>query len=153
MLLNEDFLDFLRLLNTKGIRYVLVGGYAAIINGVSRTTGDMDVFVDSTEENATKTVEAINEFGFGFLGFTKEDVLNKEMLLQLGVSPVRIDILSNLDGVEFNEVFETAFSFNEDGVSFKVIHINQLIKNKSAVGRGKDLDDIETLNRIIKNKK
>jgi predicted nucleotidyltransferase len=153
MFLESDFLDFMRCLNKAGVRYVLIGGYAAIINGVNRTTGDMDIFVERSEKNATKIVEAIADFGMGILGFVKEDFLDQNNIVQLGVSPIRIDILNDVPAISFEETWGNAINYTEEDVTFKVIHINQLIINKTAVGRGKDLEDVKALTKILNKKK
>lgn len=153
MLLEDDFLDFLRCLNETNAKYILIGGYASIIHGVNRTTGDMDIFVERTKENADKVILAIENFGMGGLGIEAEDMLEKDNVIQLGVSPIRIDILNDIPAISFEETYNMAFDYQEGDVVFKVIHINHLIENKEHVGRGKDLEDVKILKRILNKKK
>jgi predicted nucleotidyltransferase len=152
-MLNEDFLDFIECLNKNKVAYVLVGGYAAIIKGHTRTTGDMDIFVNRSLENAQKIIKAIDDFGFGSIGFTAQDVMDENGFIRMGSEPLRIDILNSIQGVEFDEVYESAEEYEDEGVKMKVIHINHLIKNKIAAGRPKDLADVRALEKIINNKK
>jgi predicted nucleotidyltransferase len=153
MIFNNDFIDFIRLLNKNNVKFVLIGGLAVVIHGHFRTTKDMDIFYEGSEENAKKILETINEFGFGYLKLTKEDVLDKNGYLKLGREPVRIDLFCDLPGVAFDEVYKDAIVYDEDGLIFKVIHVNHLIANKLKVGRLQDLDDVKKLRKIIEKKK
>jgi predicted nucleotidyltransferase len=152
-MLNGDFLDFIDCLNKNKVAYVLVGGYAAIIKGHTRTTGDMDIFVERTIENAENVIRAIDEFGFGSIGFTAEDVMDENGFIRMGAEPLRIDILNSIQGVTFDEVYQMAEEYEDEGVKMKVIHINHLIKNKLAAGRPKDLADVRALEKILNKKK
>jgi predicted nucleotidyltransferase len=147
---DSNFLDFVECLNKNNVDYVIVGGYAVVINGHSRTTGDMDFFVRRTGENAAKVIKAIDDFGFGSIGFTIADVLDENGFMRMGVEPLRIDILSSLPGVNFDDVFIEAKEYEEEGVKMKVIHINHLIQNKLAVGRPQDMADVKALQKILK---
>ena len=124
-----------------------------MIHGVNRLTGDMDIFILSTSENADKVLQAINDFGFESLGFTREDLMNPDIVVQMGRVPLRIDLLSELPGLTFAEVFQKAISFETAGTIMKVIHITDFIINKEIVGRHKDLMDVSILKKIIKRKK
>jgi predicted nucleotidyltransferase len=152
-MLDPDFLDFIESLNKYKAAYVLVGGYAAIINGHNRTTGDLDIFVERTEENAIKVISAIEDFGFGSIGFTVKDVLDENGFMRMGVEPLRIDVLNSLPAVTFEEVYQQSEEYEDEGVKMKVIHINHLIANKRAVGRPKDMADVRALEKILKRKK
>jgi predicted nucleotidyltransferase len=152
MIFDSNFLDFIKCLNSNKVAYVLVGGYAVVINGHTRTTGDLDVFVRGTAENAIKVIEAIDDFGFGSIGFTKEDILDSNGFVRMGVEPLRIDIFSSLPGVTFDEVIREANEYKEEDITMKVIHINHLIQNKLAVGRPQDIADVRALQKILKRK-
>ena len=153
MIFNKDFLDFLFLLNKNKVKFVLVGGLAVIIHGHFRTTKDMDIFYESSEENAEKLLKSINEFGFGVLRLTIEDLLDSSGYIQLGYVPVRIDLFCKLPGLQFEEVYSDALDYKEGKIVFKVIHVNHLIQNKRIVGRLQDLDDVKKLQKIILKKK
>jgi len=147
---DQNFADFIECLNKNEVRFVLVGGYAAVIHGNTRTTGDMDFFVDRTEENAKLLVKAIADFGFGGLGFKAEDVMNDKMFISMGIPPLKIDILTSIPAVSFKEVYEHAIDYEEENVKVKVIDIHHLIRNKTASGRPKDMDDVRVLSKKVK---
>jgi hypothetical protein len=114
--LEIDFIDFLRLCNEHHVKYLVVGGYAVSIHGYPRYTKDLDVCIESSEENAEKMVEVINDFGLGSLKLTKEDFLKKNFITQLGYEPLRIDILNEVDGVSFSVAWENKRKVVYDGV-------------------------------------
>ena len=152
MTLNENFIEFIKLLNENNVKYVLVGGWAVIFEGYSRTTGDMDVFVERDEENAEKIINVIKEFWGSTIGFSKEDFLKEENVIMMGRPPFRIDILMDISGVNFKEVFDTSKIYDDEGVKIRCIHINELIKNKKSTGRLKDLADADMLEKILKKR-
>jgi hypothetical protein len=144
---NNDFRDFIQSLNNNDVEYLLVGGYAVILHGYRRLTGDMDIWVNQTRENYKKLVVAFNEFGLPVFDMTEQTFLNSEIadVFSFGRPPVSIDILTQLKGVEFGDAFKFAQTFNENGLLIRFIHLNNLIQAKRAAGRYKDLDDIEKL--------
>lgn len=150
---DKNFIDFLNCLNKKNARFILVGGLASVIHGVNRVTGDMDIYIDATTDNAQKVLDAIKDFGFGSIGFTTEDLLNADIVVQMGREPLRIDILCDLPGLIFKDAFENAIKFETEGVQIKVIHITDLIRNKELVGREKDKMDVNVLKKKLKAKK
>ncbi len=153
MIFDNLFLEFIDALNKNDAKYVLIGGYAVIIHGGNRLTGDMDIFIQRNKENAVKVLRAINDFGLGSIGFTEDDLTNEDMVIQMGIVPFRIDILNSIPGVTFEEAYNTAITYEEGGIEVKCIHINQLLANKKAVARNKDLMDVKTLEKILKRKK
>ena len=153
MIFNNDFIDFIQLLNKREVKFVLVGGLAVVIHGHFRTTKDMDIFYEGSEENGKKILETINEFGFSYLKLTLDDVMDSNGYIKLGREPIRIDLFCDLPGVTFDEVYKDAIEYQEDGLKFKVIHVNHLIANKTKVGRLQDLDDVKKLRKIIEMKK
>lgn len=155
MIFEKDFVDLIHILQKRDAKFVLVGGLAVLIHGHFRTTKDMDIFYEQSEENGRKVLDSINEFGFGYLKLTMEDVLDKNGYIKLGREPSRIDLFCDLPGVNFEEVYVNAVEYEDDDIKMKVIHVNHLIENKSQVGRLQDLQDVRALKKIIqrKNKK
>lgn len=144
---NDDFRDFINALNKNNVRYILVGGYAVILHGYRRTTGDLDLWVQSGEENYKKLTLACHEFGLALLDMTKENFLNNDELdvFSFGVPPVSIDIMKSVKGCDFDEAFEKSIIYDDSDLQVRFIHISTLIQAKKASGRYKDLDDIEKL--------
>ncbi len=153
MIFDENYIDFITLLNKYEVKYVLVGGLAVVLHGHFRTTKDMDIFYEASNENAGKLLKVIDEFGFGYLKLSDEDLLDEEGYIKLGNAPVRIDLFCDLPGVDFKEVFEASINYTEEEVSFKVIHINHLLTNKKTVARLQDLDDFKKLTKIFEKRK
>ena len=153
MIFDKNFSDFIRLLEEKKVKYVLVGGLAVLIHGHFRTTKDMDIFYERSEENCRKVLDVIEKFGFKNLRLTIEDLKDERGYIQLGREPVRIDLFCDLPGVSFGEVYESAIDYKEDDFTVKVIHINHLIQNKKSVGRFQDLDDVKKLEKILQRRK
>lgn len=150
--MDENFLEFIALLNKHNVKYVLIGGWAVIFHGYERTTGDMDIFIERTEDNAQKVIKALTEFWGSAIGFKKEDLLNEDEICHMGQKPLRIDILNSIPGVTFEEVYESSNIYEDSGVKIRCIHINELITNKKASGRFKDLDDAQKLEMILKKR-
>ncbi|MDR3681904.1 MAG: nucleotidyltransferase [Flavipsychrobacter sp.] len=145
-LFNDDFRDFINALNNQQVEYILVGGLAVALHGYRRPTGDMDIWVNKTKDNYLKLVKAFSEFGLSIFDMTEERFLGDVVdVFTFGRSPVSIDIMAKLKGLEFEDVFQKAQFFNEDGINIRFIHLNGLIDAKKAAGRYKDLDDIEKL--------
>ncbi len=143
--LNQDFKEFIQSLNDNGVRYLVVGGYAVALHGYPRYTKDMDIWVEMTAENASKIIQAIDQFGFGSLGIEESDFTVPDQMLQLGYPPGQIDILTTLPGVEFSECYLSRTAVEVDGVSVNFIDLESLKKNKKATGRHQDLADLENL--------
>ena len=152
MNLNENFVDFINLLNIHKAKYVLVGGWAVIFEGYSRNTGDMDILVERELKNANKILTVIKEFMGSTIGFEKEDFLNEENVIMMGRPPFRIDILTDISGVSFKEAYESSKIYEDEELKIRCIHINELIKNKKATGRLKDLGDVDMLEKILKKR-
>ena len=106
MIFNSGFFDFIKILNEKKAKFVLVGGLAVLIHGHFRTTKDMDIFYEGSEENGKKILESITDFGFSYLQLTMDDILDKGSYIKLGHQPVRIDLFCDLPGVTFGEVYK-----------------------------------------------
>lgn len=144
---NSDFRDFIAALNNNQVRYILVGGYSVILHGYSRTTGDMDLWVEKTHENYLKLKNAFEQFGMPVFDMTEENFLRHPNwdVFTFGVPPVAIDLMIDLGGFNFQEVFERSIIFKDDELNIRVIHKNDLIAAKQKAGRSKDLDDLENL--------
>lgn len=148
---NEDFKDFLRALNNQKVEYILVGGMAVILHGYVRTTGDMDVWVKKTKENYKRIVSAFYEFRMPVFDMSEENFLRDDFdVWMFGVEPVKIELMTAVKGLEFNEAYVLSQIHDEDELPVRYLHINSLIAAKKAAGRYKDLDDI---NQLQKRKK
>lgn len=145
--LDQDYKEFIRLLNAHGVRYMVVGGYAVAYHGHIRQTGDIDVWVEISEENAARLVQVMRAFGFGNM-YREADFLQPGHFIQLGVAPVRIDILNEVDGVMFADCFSAVEATIWDGVPINFIGLADLRKNKSSTGRRKDAADLRNLNKV-----
>ena len=145
MALNQDFKEFLQLLAKHRVKYLVVGGYSVAIHGHPRYTKDLDIWILTDAENAESLIDVLAEFGFGSLGLTVDDFVSPGQVIQLGNAPIRIDILTSLTGVNFEECWEARIIVKESDVEFPVIALADLIVNKKAVGRHQDLADLEEL--------
>ncbi|MBN1394783.1 MAG: hypothetical protein JW959_07155 [Pirellulales bacterium] len=145
ILLPPDFKEFLKLLNSQRVEYLLVGGYAVGFYGYPRATGDMDVWVASTEKNAALLTEALVEFGFSAESIKAELFLQKNKVVRMGVPPLRIDLLTAVSGVDFDRCYEERTVDVIDDVRVNLISLDRLKDNKRALGRPKDIDDLEHL--------
>ncbi|MNK00758.1 hypothetical protein D3C87_185490 [compost metagenome] len=154
MILSEDFEDFLVLLNKHYVDYLVVGGYAMAFHGKPRYTGDLDIWINISESNATKMLAVINEFGFSGLGFSEQDFLKENLINQIGYPPTRIDVITSIDGVLFNDAYEEKMEI-EIGEDIKInfIGLNHLIQNKKMSGRKIDIADVADLEKKIKKTK
>ena len=144
---NSDFRDFIAALNNNEVRYMLVGGYSVILHGYSRTTGDMDLWVERTKENYLKIRKSFEEFGMPVFDMSEENFLQHPVwdVFTFGIPPVAIDLMISMKGFNFQEIFERSVTFKEDDLEIRVIHKNDLIAAKQKAGRSKDLDDLENL--------
>jgi len=141
----NDFKELLELFNRHKVEYVIVGGYAVAFHGAPRVTGDIDFFVRPTGDNAERVLRALDEFGFGSLNLSKDDFITPGMVVQLGVPPVRIDIITRVSGVPWEKADAgKAAGFYADTPAY-FIGRDDLVANKRATGRKKDLADVEAL--------
>jgi hypothetical protein len=143
--LNRNFADFLRLLNANHVKYLVIGGYAVGYHGAVRATGDMDVFVEISPANAAALVAAFQSFGFNVPGLRVEIFLEEGKIVRIGHPPTRIEVLNSISGVSFAECFAQRVVEVIDGVEMSIIDRQNLVKNKLASGRLKDLADAEAL--------
>jgi hypothetical protein len=145
MEIRTDFKELLELFNRHKVEYLVVGGYALAFHGVPRVTGDIDLFVRPADENAERILAALKEFGFGSLDLSRKDFTTPGMVIQLGVPPVRIDIITRVSGVPWEQANagKVAGRYADTPVFF--IGRDDFLANKRATGRAKDLADIEVL--------
>jgi len=144
---NQDFRDFISALNQEDVRYILVGGYSVILHGYSRTTGDMDLWVERSSENYQKINRAFAVFGMPVFDMTEENFLSHPVwdVFTFGLPPVAIDIMVKLEGMDFSEAFTRSVFFEDDHLLIRTIHRNDLIAAKKLAGRAKDQNDLENL--------
>ena len=143
--MNQDFLDLLRAFIDRDVRFLIVGAYALAVHGRPRATGDLDVWVEATPENAAKVVSALELFGAPTTQVRTEDFSRPGIVFQVGLPPVRIDILTELSGLTFSEAWSTRIRAPFGPITADVIGREAFIKNKRATGRARDLGDIEAL--------
>ena len=143
--MNPDFLDMLSAFSGEGAEYLLVGAYALAVHGVPRATGDMDLWVRPGPENARRVLAALALFGAPLADLTERDLVTPGTLFQVGIAPRRIDILTAIDGVEFEEAWADRHVTRVGNLDVPVISRRHLIRNKKTVGRPQDLADAARL--------
>jgi hypothetical protein len=144
-MLNQDFKEFIQLLNDNQVKYLVIGGYAVAVHGHPRYTKDIDIWIEISEENAQKLVTALTQFGFESLGLTSEDFQTPNQIIQLGYPPNRIDLITNPDGIDFQTCYDSKIEVMLNDVPVNFINLDNLKKNKLASGRLQDLADLENL--------
>jgi hypothetical protein len=144
---NEDFKDFIKCFNDYNVKYILIGGYSVILHGYSRTTGDMDIWVERTSENYKFIKTAFLHFGMPVFDMTEDAFLNNQTfdVFTFGKPPSSIDIMVAVKGMDFADCYQNAVYFEEGGLAIRTIFINDLINAKKASGRAKDINDLENL--------
>lgn len=144
---NRDFIDFFNALNNARVRYLLVGGYAVVLHGYHRTTGDLDIWVEQTRENYQRLLKGFAEFKIPLTAIEESDFLGNTGMdvFTLGRPPVAIDIMTSVKGLNFHQAYALSSMFNTTGVQVRLLDLDSLIVAKAASGRHKDLDDIEHL--------
>lgn len=143
---NSDFKDFFSLLNHYNVEYILVGGYAVILRGYSRSTGDLDIWVNKTSSNFILLHKALHRFGLPLEAVPEKQFFSDDFdVFSFGVPPNAIEIMTAVKGVEFLIAFNAATMEQVDDISIRVIHLKNLLEAKKAAGRSKDVNDIENL--------
>ena len=142
---NQDFKEFVELLNANQVRYLVVGGYAVALHGYPRYTKDLDIWIDMTPKNAARLIQALQDFGFGSLDLQAQDFLEADQIIQLGYPPNRIDLMTTVPGVRFDDCYAARIEVIVSGVQVNFIDLESLKKNKRASGRLQDLADLEKL--------
>jgi len=147
MPLNKDLREFAELLNSNRVEYLIVGAFAVAYHGFPRYTGDLDILVRPSPENARRILNVLSQFGFGGLGVRDYDLEAPGKVIQLGVSPNRIDLVTAISGLTFDEAWASREPGELDGVPVPFIGRSALIHNKESTGRAKDRGDAEELRR------
>ena len=143
----RDFSEFVESLNVNDVRYLVVGGYAVAFHGHPRYTKDLDIWIARDAENAKRLVRALQDFGFGSIGFQIADFTEADQIIQLGEPPLRIDLLTTVEGLDFEACYPSAKRVEIEGIQVTFIDLENLKKNKRAVGRAQDLADLENLRK------
>ncbi|HNR69618.1 MAG TPA: nucleotidyltransferase [bacterium] len=138
----NDFKEFIELLNAEQVRYLIVGGYAVGFHSRPKFTNDMDIWIDHSSENAQKMIAVLQSFGFAGLDLSAEDFSDPDKVIQLGVAPIRIDLITGL-GIDFDSAFQQRIEGRYFGVKANFVSREHLIELKKQAGRKKDLDDID----------
>lgn len=147
-LFNSDYRDMIECLQREGVEFMLVGGYAVALHGWPRTTFDIDFWIMANPQNAAAVMRALKAFGAPLMDLTEEDFHRPGMVFQIGTEPQRIDILSAVSGVAYEDAVSRALKMEVDGLTLKVISLDDLIANKRASGRPKDIVDAMTLEKM-----
>lgn len=150
MKLQKDLREFIELLSSSGVDFIIIGGHAVAFHGHPRYTGDIDLLVRSTPENAERIIASLRAFGFGEVGLSSQDFIRPGSVVQLGRPPNRIDLLTSVSGVDFEEAWEGKVAGELDGLEVFFLGLDALLKNKQASGRDKDLSDIRKLQAIAR---
>jgi hypothetical protein len=143
--MNPDFYDMLSAFTAEGVEYLLVGAQALAVHGVPRATGDLDLWVRAAPDNATRVMAALRRFGAPLQQVSEADFMQKDVVFQIGVVPHRIDLVTSIDGVEFEDAVTRRTTMVIQDLQIPVLGRDDFIANKRAVGRPKDLADISSL--------
>ena len=130
MVLDENFKEFIRLLNVNGVKYLVIGGFAVAYHGYPRYTKDIDFWIWANPDNADRVLKTIQEFGFGMLGLQKEDLLNESNVIQLGHEPNRIDLIMDFEGMDFETCFAQRQEAEFERLPIHFLNLEDLVKNK-----------------------
>ena len=145
MNLSADLREFIELLNSRGVDYVIVGAHSLAFHGCPRYTGDLDILIRPSPDNAAKIVPLLRDFGFGATDFKESDFTEPEQIIQIGRVPQRIDLLTSISGVEVVDAFRNKISTDLEGIPVFMLSKELLIENKRAVGRPQDIADLHAL--------
>jgi len=145
--LNPDYQDILSIFNEQGVEYLVVGAYALAAHGLPRATGDIDLWIRRSDENARQVWQSLARFGAPLTDLSRGDLVTPDIVFQIGVAPRRIDILTSIAALEFDEAWEHRKVVEVEGLQIPVLSREDLLKNKKALRREKDLGDIAWLER------
>jgi len=146
----SDWIAFIESLNATEADYLIIGGCAVAFHGYPRLTGDLDIFIRPTLDNAQRVVQALARFGFGSLAVQPADLTEPDQVLQLGVRPNRIDLMTSIAGVTFEKAWAQRIAGDFGGVAASYIDFDSLIRNKLATGRPADARDAEQLRKRLR---
>ncbi len=147
MQLNKDLKEFIELLNSNGVEYLVVGAFAVAWHGYPRFTADIDFLVRPTPENAERIVATLSAFGFAGLRITTDELCQPDRIVQLGVKPNRIDLITSISGIDFDTAWKGRVTGSVGDVPVSFIGLDELLINKDSTGRAKDLGDAEELRK------
>ena len=147
-MLNSDFRDILSAFCAEKVEFMLVGAYAVAAHGLPRATGDIDLWIKCSDENAQRVWAALSKFGAPLENLSKQDLLTPETVIQLGVTPRRIDIMTQITGVDYDEAEPRKVFVDLEGIRVPIIGLSHLLQNKAAVGRPQDKADVARLEQI-----
>lgn len=147
MYLTQEYRDMIEIFNEQEVKYLVVGAYAMATFGYARSTYDIDLWIDKREENVKKVLLAFDEFGLSF-EISKDDLIKDNAIIQIGIAPIRIDILTDIDGVEFKEAYSNRVEHDFGELIASVLHIDEILKNKIASNRAKDKIDAIELQKL-----
>jgi len=147
-MLNKDYKEMLQCLLEENVRFLLVGAYAVAVHGFPRATKDIDFFVWATPENAANLMRALSKFGAPLHDISEADLSSEGVVFQIGNSPRRIDIITNISGVKFEQAYANKTTISIEGIEVPVISLEDLIANKRASARTQDLADVEKLESV-----
>jgi predicted nucleotidyltransferase len=151
-MLNKDYKEMLQCLLEENVRFLLVGAYAVAVHGFHRATKDIDFFVWATPENAANLMRALSKFGAPLHDISEADFSSEGVVFQIGNSPRRIDIITNISGVKFEQAYANKTTISIEGIEVPVISLEDLIANKRASARTQDLADVEKLESVSPRK-
>jgi len=147
-MLNEDYKEMLQCLADEGAKFLIVGAYALAAHGYPRATMDIDIWVKPSRDNAEAVLRALRRFGAPLRGLTIEDLQEDDTIFQIGIAPRRIDIITGASGLQFDEAFARSSKIHIEGLQVSILSVDDLIRNKRASGRTKDLADAEALESL-----
>lgn len=148
MSVNKDYEEFFECLNLHEVKYLIVGAYAVAYYTRPRFTKDIDILIETSVENAKKTLAAFNNFSFGDIGVSLEDLCDPNTIIQLGIAPNRIDIMCSIEGVEFDDIWQNRVKGKYGNQNIFFISLDDLRKTKRAVGREQDKLDLKYLEKL-----
>lgn len=150
MPLSKDLREFVELFNANEVDYLVVGAFALAFHGVPRYTADLDLLIRPSSKNVERILTALSDFGFGSIGLQAADLQKPKNVIQLGVNPNRIDLLTDIDGVSFEEAWEGRVDGPLDGTQVHYIGLQALLRNKESIGRARDIGDAEELRKRMR---
>lgn len=150
--MNPDFRDLLAAFNAEGVDYLVVGAHALAVHGLVRATKDLDIWVRPSPDNAAKVIRALSTFGAPLHGLTASDLSGPDTVFQIGLPPVRVDVMTAIQGVEFTDAWEGRVKTRFAGEPANVLSLQDLLQNKRTAGRLQDLADIEGLEKVARGR-
>ena len=151
-MLNPDFRDMLSAFSAENVEYLVVGAFALAAHGIPRSTGHLDFWIRPTGQNAERVLRALSSFGAPVNEVSLEDLQTPDMVFQFGVQPSRIDLLTSIDGVDFDEAWQRRTTTQVEGINIQLLGVEDLLTNKRATGRPQDLADVAALEAELRRR-